>query len=56
METFLPNVSCTDRFLPNLKRLLSQQAIIDRLHQVAAKAKEILSKAVECQELLSLRR
>jgi len=42
------------RFIPNLKSLGSQKAIINCLHQVVAKAQEVLSKALECQELLSL--
>jgi hypothetical protein len=44
------------RFLPNSERLGLQNAIVDRLHQVAAEPKKILGKAVQCQKLLSLSR
>ncbi len=55
-ETASHNPLCTDRFLPNLKRLRAKYSIIDSLHEVAAKAKEILSHSVECQESLRLSR
>ena len=34
------------RFLSNLKGLGAQQAIMDRLHEVAAETKEILGESV----------
>ncbi len=48
--------SCTYHLLPNLECLGPQNAIVDRLQQVAAKAEEILGEPVECQKLLSLTR
>ena len=49
-----PSLLCTHRFLPHLKGLGAQKTIIDRLHEVAAKAKEVLCEAMECQEFLGL--
>ncbi len=37
-----PSCLCAHRFLPDLKGLGAQQSIMDRLHEVAAKTKEIL--------------
>jgi len=48
--------SCTHRFLPNLKGLGAQQSIMDRPHQMAAKAKEILREPMQCQKSLRLSR
>jgi hypothetical protein len=39
--------SCTDHLLPTLKSLGAQHSIIYRLHQVMAKAKEILGEFME---------
>jgi len=44
---------CTHRFLPNLKRLSTQNPIVDRLHQVAAKAKQIMREPMKRQKALS---
>ncbi len=46
--------SCTHRFLPNLERLGAQNPIVNRLHEVAAKAKEILSESMQRQKPLRL--
>ncbi len=53
-ETASHNPLCTDPFLPNLKGLGAPHPIVDRLYQVAAKAKQILGEAVECEKPLSL--
>jgi len=45
---------CAHRFLPHLKGLSSQNPIVDRLHQVAAKAKQIMREPVKRQKALSL--
>ncbi len=47
---------CTDRFLPNLKGLSTQNPIVDRLHQVAAKAKQIMRESVHDEKTLGLLR
>ena len=48
--------SYTYLLLPNLECLSPQNAIVARLHQVAAKTEEIVSEPVEGQKLLSLSR
>ena len=48
------NPLCAHRVLPNLKRLSTQNPIVDRLQQVAAETKEILCESVQCQKALSL--
>jgi len=45
---------CTHRFLPNLKGLGPQNPIVDRLHQVATKAKQIMREPMKHQKALSL--
>jgi len=52
MNAASQSVSCTHRFLPNLKRLRSSYSIIDRLHEVAAEAKEILRESMPRQKPL----
>ena len=49
-----PSCLCAHRFLPDLKGLEAQQAILDRLHEVAAETKEILCESVERQKPLSV--
>ena len=44
------------RFLPNLKRLGPHNAIIDRLHEMAAEAKHSLGESIQSQKPLSLNR
>jgi len=44
----------TQHVLPNQERLRAQEAIIDRLHEVTAKAKEILGQAMEREKSLTL--
>ena len=44
----------TYRCLPHVKRLRAPESIIDRLHQVAAEAEEILGQSMEREKLLSL--
>jgi len=56
MHAALQSVSCTHRFLPNLKRLSLQQTVIDRLQEVAAQAKEILREPMKREKPLSLNR
>jgi len=62
MSWFFPQISGghhflrTDPFLPNLKRSGTHNLIIDRLHEVAAKAKQVLGEAVPRQKPLSLSR
>jgi len=51
-----PRLLSTHRFLPNLKGLDAQQSIMDRPHQMAAKAKEILREPMQCQKSLSVSR
>jgi len=48
------HLSCTHDVLPNLERLGTQNPIVDRLHQVTAKAKEILGKSMEREKPLRL--
>ena len=55
-ETASHNPLYTDRFLPNLKGSGTQQSIMDRLQEVAADTKKILSESMECQESLRLSR
>ena len=50
------NPLCTHRVLPNLKRLSTQQTIIDRLQEVAAQAKEILREPMKREKPMSLNR
>jgi len=62
MSWFFPQITeghhllSTDPFLPNLKRPGTQNLIIDRLHEVAAKTKQVLGEAVPRQKPLSLSR
>ncbi len=51
-----PRLLSAYRFLPNLKRLSPQHAIINRLHEMAAEAKHILGESVEREKPLSLSR
>ena len=44
----------THRFLPDLKRLCAPQPVVDRLHEVAAQAKEILRETMQGQKPWSL--
>jgi hypothetical protein len=46
MNAALQSVSCAHHFLPNLKGLSTQNPIVDRLHQVAAKTEEMLREPV----------
>ncbi len=55
-ETASHNPLCTHRFLPNLKGLGAQNPIVDRLQEVPADTKKILSESMECQESLRLSR
>ena len=48
--------SSTHDVLPHRKRPRSQNPIIDRLHQVAAKTKQVLRQSMECEKPLSLSR
>jgi hypothetical protein len=48
--------SCTHDVLPNLKRPGTQNPIVDRLHQVAAKSKQVLRQSMECEKPLRLSR
>jgi hypothetical protein len=47
---------CTCHVLPNLEHLRTQEPIVDRLHQVAAKSKQVLRQAMECEKPLRLSR
>ncbi len=51
-----PRLLSAYRFLPNLKRLGLHNAIINRLHEMAAEAKQILGESVEREKPLSLSR
>ena len=57
LSAFVPPArtsSCTDHLLPTLKSLGAQNSIIDHLHQVTAKAKEILGESMEREKPLRL--
>jgi len=57
LSAFVPPArtsSCTDHLLPTLKSLGAQKSIIDHLHQVTAKAKEILGESMEREKTLRL--
>ncbi len=51
-----PRLLSAYRFLPNLKGLGPQNAIINRLHEMAAEAKQIQGESVEHKKPLSLSR
>ena len=46
IEPAKPSCLCAHRFLPDLKGLGAQQTVIDRLHEMAAEAKQILGESV----------
>ncbi len=46
IEPATPSGLCAHRCLPDLKGLGAQQSIMDRPHEMAAKAKEILGESV----------
>ncbi len=46
IEPAKPSCLCAHHFLPDLKSLGAQQTVIDRLHEVAAEAKEILCESM----------
>jgi hypothetical protein len=46
MEPGKARISCADYVLPNLERLSPQEPIVDRLQEVTAEAKQILSESI----------
>ena len=52
----MPSVSCTHRFLPNLKRLRAEEPAVNGLHQIAAHAEEVWCESVQREKPLSLSR
>ena len=56
MEPLCKSISSTHRVLPDLKGLGAQEAIMDRLHEVAAQAKQILRQTMQREKSLSVLR
>jgi|GEM_PF-4255932 len=54
MEPLCKSTSCAYGLLPNLECLSPEESIVDRLHQMAGKAEEILGESMERKKPLRL--